>query len=235
MGNDHIHGPDFRFIRGLAFFQELPLDTVERMVSRMDKKTIRSGEYIFYQADPVNYLYILELGDVEIYKSDINGRKLTLWFIEAGDIFCLANMFASVSFANALARCDCLVYRIAKDKLLESLGENLQLSLQFITCLSSKMASYATLLEDFTFRDVKGRLARLLLRYIAQDEQHRPVCNLTHVEMASLLGTSREVVSRSLKFLRDEGVADANPQGRKQYLAILDVQRLQQICQQDGV
>lgn len=235
MKNGTMHGPDFKFIRSLAVFQDLPEETVERLVSRMDKKMFRAGEYIFYQAEAVNYLYILELGEVEIYKSDMNGRKLTLWFIEAGDVFCLANMFTPTSFANAFARSDCLAYRIAKDQLITSLGEDHQLSLQFITCMSSKMASYATLLEDFTFRDVKGRLARLLMRYISQDELQQSICPLTHSEMASLLGTSREVVSRSLKFLRDEGIVDTNPKGKKQHLAILDVKRLQQITQQEDV
>ena len=234
MPNGTVHGPDYQFIKSLAVFKELPEETVERLVARMDKKRFRAGEYIFCQDDPVNHLYILELGEVEIYKSDTNGRKLTLWFIEASEVFCLANMFAARSFANAVARTECLAFRLEKEKLITSLGEDSRLSMQFITCMSSKMASYATLLEDFTFRDVKSRLARLLMRYISQDDKQQSICPLTHSEIASLLGTSREVVSRSLKFLRDEGIVDSNPKGKKQHLAILDIKNLQQIARHDS-
>lgn len=226
-------GPDYEFIRNIPVFKSLPEETVSRLVNRMDKKRIRAGEYFFQQADPVNYLYVLEMGKVEIYKGDAEGRKLTLWYIEPGNVFCLANMFAGCSFASAEAQADCLAFRISRDSLLASIAEDQQLSLQFIHCLSSKMATYSTMLEDFTFRDVKSRLARLLLRF-SKHNGKRPVCDLTHGELASLLGTCREMISRTLKSFRQQGLLKAVSVGRKQQLHLLDIERLRQVSRQEA-
>ena len=60
-----------------------------------------------------------------------------------------------------------------------------------------------SLVEDLSFRNVTGRVAKILLEYAGDgtDEKQR----LTQQEMAAMIGTAREMVGRSLKTLEEEG------------------------------
>jgi CRP/FNR family transcriptional regulator len=59
------------------------------------------------------------------------------------------------------------------------------------------------LVEDFSFRHVTGRVAKILLEYAGDGVGERP--RLTQQEMAAMIGTAREMVGRSLKNLEGAG------------------------------
>ena len=210
------HGPEFQFLRSLPLFAAMEDNILADMARGLCKRKIRAGEYIFFQDDIVEHLFILEIGLVEIHKSDINGRKVTLWRIEAGNVFCLANLFAGKCFANALALADCLLFTLPRRHLVALLGQHQDLALQFITCISSKLAAYSTLLEDFAFKNVQERLIKVLLAN-ARPGRHGnglPACVLSQGELASRLGTCREVVSRAIAKLKNGGLIDTEPSGK---------------------
>ena len=60
-----------------------------------------------------------------------------------------------------------------------------------------------SLVEDLSFRNVTGRVAKILLEYAGDRDGDTP--RLTQQEMAAMIGTAREMVGRSLKTLEDEG------------------------------
>jgi CRP/FNR family transcriptional regulator len=59
------------------------------------------------------------------------------------------------------------------------------------------------LVEDLSFRQVTGRVAKILLEYAGDKKGAEP--RITQRDMAAMAGTVREVVSRSLKALEEEG------------------------------
>lgn len=224
-----VNGPDYNFLRAIPVFSGIPEDVLKDLLARCRKKKFRSGQHVFYQDDAVEHLYIVEMGSVEIYKSDINGRKVTLWHVDAGKVFCLANLFAGRSFANALAQDDCLIFCLPRKDLDWILAQHHELALHFITCISSKLAGYATLLEDFTFKNVQERLIKILLANSQPGKDKIPVCSLSQNELACRLGTCREVVSRSLTKLKNEGLLETESAGRVSRIMLKDPARLQNL------
>lgn len=222
-----VNGPDYHFLQAIPVFSGLPEQVLRELLVRCRKKKFRSGQHVFYQDDAVEHLYIVEMGSVEIYKSDVNGRKVTLWHVEAGKVFCLANLFAGRSFANALAQDDCLIFCLPRKDLDWILAQHHALALHFITCISSKLAGYATLLEDFTFKNVQERLIKILLANSQPGEDKIPVCSLSQNELACRLGTCREVVSRSLTKLKNEGLLETESAGKVSRIMLKDSARLQ--------
>lgn len=184
------------------------------------KRKYREGEYVFFQGDRVENLYFLEMGKVEIFKSDINGKKLTLWFIGEEEIFCLANLYAPMAFATAKVVCDSMLYSIDKDYFDSLAGRSGTFSRNLVRCMSTKLMSYSRLLDDIAFKRVEARLAKILLQRMPLDEQSGFTCNFSHEEMAALAGTSREVVGRCLKSFRDRGLIRKQSKGRKRCLVI---------------
>jgi len=227
-------GPEFAFLRSLSLFSAIGDSTLATMAQALTKKKFRADEHIFYQEDTVDHLHIIEMGTVEIYKSDINGKKLTLWLVEAGDAFCLATLFAGGSFANALALTDCLTFRLSRKNLVTLLEQHPDLALQFVTCLSSKLAAYSSLLEDFTFRNVQSRLINILLNDPTPGgKSKRTPCALTQGELASRLGTCREVISRSLTKLKNEGCIETRATGRSSRIVVMDEAKLKRLANGD--
>lgn len=85
------------------------------------------------------------------------------------------------------------------------------------------------LLEDFTFKNVQSRLIKLLLNFSSLKKgNEKYICTLSQNEMASLLGTCREVVSRSLKKLKQEGLIDILLKNKQNRIIINDYSRLKE-------
>ena len=102
------------------------------------------------------------------------------------------------------------------------LGTQAGLVNRFIGCLSQKIVAYSTIVQDITFKSVPERLASFLLRCIHLDCNSDMICSVSQNEIASLLGTRREVVSRALKRLSKKGIIELIPAGKNRHIKILD-------------
>lgn len=222
---------EFSFIKSLAMMGNLSDQTLEQLSSELIKRSYRKGNFVFSQGEVVDHLYFVEKGKMEIFKSDANGKKLTLWFVEAGDVFCLANMYAEHSFANACCAEDTRLYCLAKKKLGEILASNNELSMQFIQCMSRKLAVYSELIDDFAFLKMTARVAKTILISQRLDEQNRAACSLSQGEIASMLGTCREVVARIVKKLKEEGAIDSEAKGKGTLIIVTNPDKLQEISE----
>ncbi|MHB8791620.1 MAG: Crp/Fnr family transcriptional regulator [Desulfobulbaceae bacterium] len=222
--------PEWKFLRGLPQFSVLDDHDIMELATRLHKKKYKEGEYIFFQGDQVTSLFFLEMGKVEIYKSDINGKKLTLWFISEEEIFCLANLYALQAFASARVIQDAMIYSIEKEYFDALVARSGVLSRNLIRCLSAKLSSYSELLDDMAFKNIEGRLAKILLSRNLPAGATPFICSLTHDELASMAGTSREVIGRCLKSFRERGMIGKQSVGRKRCILIKNYSLLQDIA-----
>jgi CRP/FNR family transcriptional regulator len=96
-----------------------------------------------------------------------------------------------------------VLYGIRKRDLEIILRDHPQVVLNVIQVLSHRIRHLVSLVGDLSFRNVIGRVAKILLDYAGDGAGSRP--GLTQQEMAAMAGTAREMVGRSLKSLEDEG------------------------------
>lgn len=225
--------PEQQFFRDIPQFSVLENEQIIELARNTKKKKYKSGEYFFYQGDNVNELFFLEMGRVEISKSDINGRKLTLWHIEEGGIFCLADLFYPKAFANAQAIEDSMIYSLPKsyfEKIIMGSGE---LSRDLICCMSSKLATYSSLVDDFAFKKMEVRLAKTLICNFKSAKDHEYCCSIAQEELASMVGASREAVGRCLKLFRERGLLTISKTGRPRLIMATDYSALEKIAKED--
>lgn len=223
-----MSGTEFQFLKSIDVFAGLEDKLIRFLAARLHKKKFRKGEHVFFQGDVVSHFYFLEMGRVEIYKSDMDGRKLTLWFIEPRDTFCLATLHTPAAFANALVTEDAMLYTVKENDFDDFVAQSGEIATRFVYCMSKKMAIYSTMLEDMAFKGIMARLAKVLLEYQKEDNvTGRPVCNMSQGELGSLVGTSREVVARSLKKLRDDNIVSTSP---SRQIVIIRPDRLKRLC-----
>jgi len=96
-----------------------------------------------------------------------------------------------------------VVYGIRKGDLNGVIRDYPQVTMNIIRVLADRVRHLVSLVEDFSFRHVIGRVAKILLENAGDGTGPTP--RLTQQEMAGMAGTAREVVARSLKALEEEG------------------------------
>ncbi len=223
--------PEQHFFRAIPQLSVLENDQVFDLAQKTGKRKYRKGEYVFFQDDNVEHLYFLEMGKIEIYKSDVTGRKLTLWHIEESEIFCLATLFSQQAFASAQAVENSLVYSLSRQDFEEIIAASGELSRNLIRCICGKMATYSSLLDDLAFRKIKARLAKTLLHNLQTAKGQDPVCRLNQEELAAMVCTSREVVGRCLKTFRDHDIVRVSKKGRPRLIIIQQYSALEDLAE----
>ncbi len=223
-----MQGPEFHFLQSIDILAGLDDNLIRFLASRLHKKKFKKGEHIFFQGDAVSHFYFVEMGRVEIYKSDMDGRKLTLWFIEPKGTFCMASLHTPTAFANAMVIEDAMLYTLKENDFDDFVSQSGELAARFMYCMSKKMALYSTIVDDMAFKGIMARLAKVLLEYQKKDEVSKTtICTLSQGDLASLVGTCREVVARSLKKLRDDGIVSSSP---SRQIVIIRPDRLKSLC-----
>ncbi len=193
------------FLSNVPAFSCLAPQEIEILSGACTKKRYSKGQFIFWSGDRVERFHVVKSGVVEVYKSDPEGRKLVLWRCHPNDIFCLATLFVDSAFATAEAVEDSELYLIPKHALDRLMAQAPLVGANMLRCLSGKLACYSGMVDDLAFRDLTFRLMKLIYQSRRQDRQGRWICSLSLEEMASKLGTCKEVVSRSLKGIKEDG------------------------------
>jgi CRP-like cAMP-binding protein len=177
------------------------LGSLTRYVS--EKKADR-GEILVYEGEPAEALFLVISGVVKVFKTSADGKEQIFGIIRPGETFNdVPVLSGGKNLISAGAMSPVLLNGIKKKDMETIIKENPQVALNVVHVLSRRVQELVSLVEDFSFRHVSGRVAKILLEYALDVSSGRP--RLTQQEMAAMIGTAREMVGRSLKSLEKEG------------------------------
>ena len=156
------------------------------------------------EGDAADALYFVVEGAVKVFKSSADGKEQILRIIRPGESFNdVAVLNGGVSLVSAAAMGPVVLYAIKKNDIEKIIREHPQIAFNIINILSQRVTELISLVEDLSFRNVTGRVAKMLLEYAGDKTGDKP--RLTQQEMAAMIGTAREMVGRSLKTLEGDG------------------------------
>ena len=193
---------DLRRVELLAHVSDRSLRRLARVASL---QSFEDGRLILLEGDrgaPVHF--VLE-GAVRVYRSSLEGREQNLIHLRAGDVLNMPAAFADpgAAPASAVAVGPVTLVSIARADLSRVVVETPELARAVLRDLALKLYHLTDLSHDLGLRTVRGRLARFLLAH-AQAEDAAPT-RWTHQEIASQIGTVREVVSRTMRsFVKED-------------------------------
>lgn len=167
-------------------------------------KKIGKGEQIFSAGLDASAFFIVISGKVKIFTLSPEGREYTLHIHGPGDPVAEAAIFDSMTYpASCMALEDTVLARISREGFLDLIKKYPEFSLKIMSGYSRRLRQFVAKIEELTGRDVRSRLARYLL-VNSRTENGKTVCRLNHSkkELASLLGTIPETLSRALAFLK---------------------------------
>jgi CRP/FNR family transcriptional regulator len=140
---------------------------------------------------------------VKVFKTSYHGKEQILGIAYPGEALNDVSTFDDApNYASGQAMTQVLLYSIRKKDMKEILGKYPEVALKAIYGVSIRARQAWALVEDLSFSQVTGRLAKMLLR---QEEDKDFLPRITQQDMAAMISTSRVVVNRSLRIMEEEG------------------------------
>ncbi|MFQ5879744.1 MAG: Crp/Fnr family transcriptional regulator [Dehalococcoidia bacterium] len=216
---------------GLLSMAEIFRDLTPPEMAEVDRMTAmttcRRGRAFYTPGETGEVLFILKRGRVNVYRVSADGRKLVTATIGPGTIFGEMSLLGQGMNDNyAEAAQDCTLCVMSRDDVERLVASKPAVALRLIQVLAQRLHRGEEQLEEMAFKRIEGRLASTLLR-LSQPSDHA-VHGYTHQDLADMMGTYRETVSRCLSQFADRGLVEL---GRKK-VVILERQKLETIAQQ---
>jgi len=192
-------------LRTMAYFAGLETADLEAMTPLFTEYRYAKGTPLLSEGDRSDSLYFIVSGLVKVYKTSAGGREQVLHIAPPGDSLNDVSLYDGGPIAAGMvALTPVLLYAIDKADLIRLFGEKPAIMLNVIRALAARIRRDSNLLEDLSSSQVQARLAKLFLGRFGGEEITAGL-NLTQKDMAGLVGSSREMVNRSLKALEDMG------------------------------
>ena len=167
------------------------------------KKHFPKNTVLFSEGDETDSLYIISKGKVKAVITDENGREIVLSIFGSGEYF------GEMAFIDEEQRSATIVTKepvqalvISRDVIKRVLVSNPDFAFNLLKGMVARLRQANRQIEGLALKDVYGRIARLFAQY-ATTEKGETVLEerFTHQEVANMIGSSREMVSRILKEL----------------------------------
>lgn len=195
----------------IPYFAGLDPPTLAEIGRVVRRRTFAAGETILIEGKPCEGLYFVIDGQVRLIRGSGEGREHVLRVLGAGATFNDVAVFdGGPNSDGAVAVGSTTVGFIPKANMMALVDRNSQIARAALKLLSLRQRTLGIVIEDLALRDVTTRVARLLLGCMGQHahivEQAPDACaHITHQEIASMVGSVREVVQRALKELERDG------------------------------
>lgn len=165
---------------------------------------------IIRQGDVANELYYIVSGSVSVMLSDEVGREIVLAYLNPGEFFGEIGLFAKGEARSALvrARTECQIAQIGYARLREQTDLYAHLLIAMTSQMANRLCATNRKLKDLASLDVHGRVARTLLELAEQPDAEivatGTTVRVTRLELARLVGCSREMVGKVLKDMEND-------------------------------
>lgn len=190
------------------------------------------GRTVFSEGDEGDGFYMVAGGRVKIYKLSLEGKEQILHIYGEGQPFGEVPVFAGKRFpANAQTLVKSHLLFFPRTEFVQLISENPSLAMNMLAVLSLRLRQFTVQVENLSLKEVPARLASYLI-YLAQEQrtQGQVVLDISKGQLASLLGTIPETLSRMFSRMSGKGLIEVD--GRK--IALLDVAGLKELAEQEA-
>ena len=216
-------------IAGIPLFQGLARKQREELAMIVVDQVFKRGESIFCEEDEGTGFYVVISGRVKIFKLSAEGKEQTLHIFGPGEPFGEVAVFTGKRFpANAEALEETRALFIPREEFAGLIRKDPSLALNMLAVLSQRLRRFSALIENLSLKEVPGRLAAYLL-FLGEGKKASDELTLeiSKNQLASLLGTIPETLSRILARMSREGFVELSGARR---IRILDRKGLEELA-----
>lgn len=214
------------------FFCELSAGTLALIQSSVYHRSYTPRQIVFFPDDPCDFVYWVREGSIRVMRSEGHGRELTLRHLVPGDVFgeeCLLARPRRQVYAEALEKTTLCLMQASDFR--RALSDCADFTLTLAKRLCRRAEDAETSLTDAFFKTVRARVAGCLLKLhqqsasvVAGNGSPRGF-RITHLEIAGLVGSTRETTTCVLRKLGKEGLIEV----RNRRIIVLDAAGLTRV------
>jgi len=196
----------------IPLFQGLSLANHKQLASIVARKSYKKNQVIFAEADDGNGFYVVISGRVKVFKISHEGKEQILHIFSSGEPFGEVPVFAGEHFpAHAQAMEETKLFFFPRTAFISLIKSNPSLAMNMLAMLSRRLRRFTNLVEDLSLKEVPGRLSAYLL-YLSEIQNHSPhlTLDISKAQLASLLGTIPETLSRILSRMSTEDFIESD-------------------------
>jgi CRP/FNR family cyclic AMP-dependent transcriptional regulator len=175
-------------------------------------RTFRRGTYLCHQGDETDEVYFLVSGRIEVSTISPTGARILHATVDRPQFLGELAIFGSIPrTADLLTLEDSEVWHVDGERFVGFVTANATAARQVLAALARQVRASQAFVDDLLFLDLRGRVAKRLLQMGTPSLDELPadgtvIPEVTHADLASLCGGSRENVSRILSDLQRRGV-----------------------------
>jgi CRP/FNR family transcriptional regulator len=198
-------------LKAAPLFSALTDPEIEFLSARTALKSFSPGEMLFSEGEPCSGLFLIASGHVRIYKSSSSGREHILAVEGPGGSVAELPVFDGGDYpASASAADPAELVFISRQDFRAVCLEHPEVALKVLQVVGARLRRLVGIIEELSFTTVRHRLISWLLRQAKAEGRQTGqglVFNLAsnHQELASQIGTVRELVSRNIARLQAQG------------------------------
>ncbi len=218
-------------ILAIPHLKGIPESEAERLLRSIEVRSYGPRETILVEAEICRGFFVLRRGRARIFRSGSDGREQILRLLAAGDSFGEVPVFdggPNPATVEALEPAEALF--ISTPVFMEVITRNPAVALALLNHFARRLRSFTELVEQISLQTVQNRIARYL--YLTAREEGVQTAegtivprSITQQDLASLVGSVREVVSRTLKVMEDDGLVEV----RREEYVVRDLDALRRL------
>lgn len=176
----------------------------ELMTSLATPVHLEPGDVLFEQGDLGDAVYAIISGELEASVLSPEGQKLSLDVMKQGELLGEIALFSpGPRTASVTARRLSEVWGVKNADMLRAVRTNPELAVDMMELAGRRMRWMAAQYNDQVFMDVTTRLARMILHLAGPSNAE---LRMSHAELATFVGVSRETVSKTLSAWKRNGI-----------------------------
>jgi CRP/FNR family cyclic AMP-dependent transcriptional regulator len=194
-------------LRRTPLFASLSPPELAALSSHALERRFEPGETLFREGDPCHGFVVLGKGSVRIFKTSPAGREIMLAIESAPSSVAEVPLFDGGPYPATVTAVDAVAaVLIGKQDFRQVCHQHPEVALKVLSVIGQRLRQLVGVVEAVSFGSVRQRLARTLLEFGRTAVEGAFLLPATHQELASRLGTVREVVSRNLSRFQAEGL-----------------------------
>jgi CRP/FNR family transcriptional regulator len=201
-----------RTLAKVSIFSGLTDAELSFLAERAVARQCSPGETVFTEGEPCSGLFVVEKGHIRVFKSSAGGREQVLSIDGPGNSVAEVPVFDGGNYpASAITVDHATLLFVRKQDFYALCLAHPDVALKVLRVVGARLRRLVGIIEELSFSTVRHRLAAFLIRLVraegkATSDGVEIQLPASHQELASQIGTVRELVSRNLSRFQAEGL-----------------------------
>ncbi|MAG30008.1 MAG: cAMP phosphodiesterase [Deltaproteobacteria bacterium] len=196
-------------LRAIPLFGRVSEGDLEELATHLIERRFPKNATVVEEGLPGDYMYVIRQGRVKVTKASEDGREKIMNFLEAGAFFGdMALLGDETRSASVKTLEESVLLALSRRDFIDLIRQSPDLSLAVIEELANRLRETNEQARSLSFQGVEERTRNLFERIARADEAGADrllTPALTHQQIADMVGTSRETVTRAIKQLKESG------------------------------